>query len=105
MFPRSGSLLICSFPCSVLRPPLASEDDTSQFDTKFTKQTPIDSPDDGEYPSVESVGLPSVREIQNICLTIELSSREHVVGFRERGVRRLHLRGAFGIRRTAQINA
>ena len=24
----------------------AGEDDTSQFDSKFTKQTPVDSPDD-----------------------------------------------------------
>lgn len=28
------------------KPILASDDDVSQFDTKFTKQTPIDSPDD-----------------------------------------------------------
>lgn len=28
------------------KPSLASEDDVSQFDTKFTKQTPIDSPDE-----------------------------------------------------------
>lgn len=28
------------------KPALVSEDDVSQFDTKFTKQTPIDSPDD-----------------------------------------------------------
>ncbi|XP_022666618.1 ribosomal protein S6 kinase beta-1-like isoform X2 [Varroa jacobsoni] len=33
------------------KPPLTSEDDTSQFDTKFTKQTPIDSPDDGNMLS------------------------------------------------------
>lgn len=28
------------------RPALSSEDDVSQFDTKFTRQTPIDSPDE-----------------------------------------------------------
>lgn len=28
------------------RPVLKSEDDVSQFDTRFTKQTPVDSPDD-----------------------------------------------------------
>lgn len=28
------------------KPALTSEDDVSQFDTKFTKQTPIDSPDE-----------------------------------------------------------
>ncbi|KRT85783.1 protein kinase [Oryctes borbonicus] len=28
------------------KPSLTSEDDVSQFDTKFTKQTPVDSPDD-----------------------------------------------------------
>ncbi|XP_061465510.1 ribosomal protein S6 kinase beta-2 isoform X2 [Rhineura floridana] len=28
------------------RPPLQSEDDVSQFDTRFTRQTPVDSPDD-----------------------------------------------------------
>uniref|UniRef100_A0A0K8T8I9 Ribosomal protein S6 kinase beta-1 n=1 Tax=Lygus hesperus TaxID=30085 RepID=A0A0K8T8I9_LYGHE len=28
------------------KPSLSSEDDVSQFDTKFTKQTPIDSPED-----------------------------------------------------------
>ncbi|CAF1010878.1 unnamed protein product [Rotaria magnacalcarata] len=28
------------------KPTLKSEDDVSQFDTKFTKQTPVDSPDD-----------------------------------------------------------
>ncbi|XP_076338043.1 ribosomal protein S6 kinase beta-1-like [Tachypleus tridentatus] len=29
-----------------IKPQLTSEDDVSQFDTKFTKQTPFDSPDD-----------------------------------------------------------
>ncbi|XP_034981708.1 ribosomal protein S6 kinase beta-2 isoform X2 [Zootoca vivipara] len=29
------------------RPSLQSEDDVSQFDTRFTRQTPVDSPDDG----------------------------------------------------------
>ncbi|KAK9410388.1 ribosomal protein S6 kinase beta-2 [Crotalus adamanteus] len=29
------------------RPFLQSEDDVSQFDTRFTRQTPVDSPDDG----------------------------------------------------------
>jgi len=29
-----------------IKPVLTSDDDCSQFDTKFTKQTPIDSPDD-----------------------------------------------------------
>ncbi|XP_064460482.1 ribosomal protein S6 kinase beta-1-like isoform X2 [Ornithodoros turicata] len=29
-----------------IKPQLSSDDDVSQFDTKFTKQTPIDSPDD-----------------------------------------------------------
>lgn len=29
-----------------MTPPVAGEDDTSQFDSKFTKQTPVDSPDD-----------------------------------------------------------
>lgn len=31
---------------SPIKPLLAGDDDVSQFDTKFTKQTPIDSPDD-----------------------------------------------------------
>ncbi|KAL1427436.1 hypothetical protein MTO96_017393 [Rhipicephalus appendiculatus] len=30
-----------------IKPQLLSDEDVSQFDTKFTKQTPIDSPDDG----------------------------------------------------------
>ncbi|KAH0621161.1 hypothetical protein JD844_022209 [Phrynosoma platyrhinos] len=29
------------------RPSLQSDDDVSQFDTRFTRQTPVDSPDDG----------------------------------------------------------
>ncbi|CAN7946954.1 unnamed protein product, partial [Ixodes hexagonus] len=29
-----------------IKPQLSSDEDVSQFDTKFTKQTPIDSPDD-----------------------------------------------------------
>lgn len=33
------------------KPQLISEDDASQFDSKFTKQTPIDSPDDGNMLS------------------------------------------------------
>lgn len=37
------------------RPCLSSEDDVSQFDTKFTKQTPFDSPD--EYTLSESANL------------------------------------------------
>ena len=28
------------------KPVLKGDDDVSQFDTKFTKQTPVDSPDD-----------------------------------------------------------
>jgi hypothetical protein len=32
------------FSLSSLRPVLSSEDDTSQFDSNFTKQTPVDSP-------------------------------------------------------------
>ncbi|XP_013787127.1 ribosomal protein S6 kinase beta-1-like [Limulus polyphemus] len=31
-----------------IKPHLVSEDDVSQFDTKFTKQTPFDSPDDSQ---------------------------------------------------------
>ncbi|KAH8039600.1 hypothetical protein HPB51_007800 [Rhipicephalus microplus] len=30
-----------------IKPQLLNDEDVSQFDTKFTKQTPIDSPDDG----------------------------------------------------------
>lgn len=33
------------------RPPLASEDDVSQFDTKFTEQMPIDSPEESSHLS------------------------------------------------------
>ena len=38
---NNAGLFIC-----LLSPSKASEDDTSQFDSKFTKQTPVDSPDD-----------------------------------------------------------
>lgn len=34
-----------------IRPQLLNDEDVSQFDTKFTKQTPIDSPDDGSMLS------------------------------------------------------
>lgn len=34
-----------------IKPQLLNDEDVSQFDTKFTKQTPIDSPDDGSMLS------------------------------------------------------
>jgi hypothetical protein len=37
-------IFLILFTLSSLRPVLSSEDDTSQFDSNFTKQTPVDSP-------------------------------------------------------------
>lgn len=41
--------------------PQSSEDDVSQFDTKFTRQTPVDSPDDSALSdSVNQIFLVSI---------------------------------------------
>lgn len=45
------------------RPALASDDDVSQFDTKFTKQTPIDSPDES-----------TLSESANLVFQVNMSS-------------------------------
>uniref|UniRef100_A0A182MQL2 non-specific serine/threonine protein kinase n=1 Tax=Anopheles culicifacies TaxID=139723 RepID=A0A182MQL2_9DIPT len=65
-----------------IKPVLASEDDVSQFDTKFTKEIPVDSPD--ETTLSESVNLifqgftyvaPSVLEEMQTRVTIPRSPR------------------------------
>jgi len=49
------------------KPSLASEDDVSQFDTKFTKQTPFDSPDD--YTLSESANrVFQVRTVKSVSV-------------------------------------
>lgn len=48
------------------RPSLSSEDDVSQFDTKFTKQTPIDSPD-------ESTLSESANMVFQVCTLLDVN--------------------------------
>ncbi|KAG7266085.1 hypothetical protein CRUP_026722 [Coryphaenoides rupestris] len=44
------------------RPQLHSEEDVSQFDTRFTRQTPVDSPDDASLSDAAQQALRSVFE-------------------------------------------
>jgi hypothetical protein len=49
------------------KPVLKGDDDVSQFDTKFTKQTPVDSPDDNMLSE-------SANQVFLVCLFFFLSN-------------------------------
>ncbi|XP_003744528.1 ribosomal protein S6 kinase beta-1 [Galendromus occidentalis] len=71
------------------KPPLVSEDDTSQFDTKFTKQTPIDSPDDGNMlsDSVNQVFVGFTYVAPSVFAELRKSSHEPTVVVKARSPR------------------
>ncbi|KAF7244411.1 Ribosomal protein S6 kinase beta-1, partial [Varanus komodoensis] len=64
------------------KPLLQSEEDVSQFDAKFTRQTPVDSPDDSTLSeSANQVFLVSKRETCRVlACSPQLGRRKHATG-------------------------
>ena len=50
--------------------PQSGEDDVSQFDSKFTKQTPVDSPDDHMLSESANMVFEVGREFMSIIISI-----------------------------------
>ena len=83
----------CNDPFAIsTRPVLSSEDDTSQFDSNFTKQTPVDSPCGASLSesvnlvfqaSVPHVGMVSVSDPDSFFTDPDPGSRQQKTNFFE----------------------